>query len=131
MLPRLLFGVSVALSLLGNQAFAQDAMPGFVDLPADIGCSLQEMSYESTVGEGGKLTNTSGTVQSIPCWLKGNTPVKRKDIPLTSTRINGSLVPTKDFGDLQITPINSISSSGIYMAIRTEKLPVLREYLGK
>jgi hypothetical protein len=39
------------------------------------------------------------------------------------------MLPTKLFGNLQITPENNVNSNGIYMAIGSDKLQAFREYL--
>jgi hypothetical protein len=132
----MIIGLFLALSLLvisdflGQHTFAQQPAPGFVSIPDDINCSVQGMSYESRVGAGGQLVNTSGSATGVTCWMSKNPKVK-KPVPLTSTKITDGMLPTKEFGNLQITPVNSITSNGLYMAIGSDKVDSLREYLQK
>jgi hypothetical protein len=132
----MIIGLVLVLSLLvisgipGTQTFAQQPAPGFVPIPDDINCSVQGMSYRSSVGQGGQMVNTSGSATGVTCWMSRSPNVK-KPIPLASTTMTDGMLPTKDFGNLQITPVNSITSNGLYMAIGSDKVDSLREYLHK
>ncbi|MDR3677002.1 MAG: hypothetical protein P4N24_16045, partial [Acidobacteriota bacterium] len=128
--------VLLAAVFLGQIALAQQtspskASPVYVPLPKDIQCSVQGVSYRSEVGANGQMVNTSGSLGGVTCWVTGKTPEKKKEIPLVSTGIVRGLVTTKDFGKLKITPANNIPSSGISIAIRSDKLPALRAFLQK
>jgi catabolite regulation protein CreA len=75
------------------------------------------------------MVNTSGSVKGVTCWISGKKPGKKKDIPLASNAITDGMLPTKQFGNLQITPENNINSNGLYMAIGSDKLKSFGEYL--
>jgi hypothetical protein len=122
--------VALAVGGLGGGARAQTAASGFVELPADIDCSLRGISYESRVGANGQMVSTAGSVQGVTCWMT-NSPNNKKEIALAATTIANGMLPTKEFGDLQITPINSLTSVGVFMAIGSDKLQAFKDYLQK
>ena len=124
----------LAASLPGKQALAQKPAPGFVALPNDISCSLQNMTAFFKLGQNGQVQFAgTPTAQGVTCWLSGKNPGEQKPIALTATTIHDGMLPTKEFGDLQIAPTQdtSPSNTSLFIAIRREKLRPLREYLQK
>jgi hypothetical protein len=129
-----LFGVLLASILVGQQAYAQSttpvkATPVFVPMPKDIQCELSGMSFRSVVGANAQLTNTSGSVDGVTCWITGKTYEQKRGIPLASTEITRGMLSTKDFGKLMIAPQNSIASAGLSVSIRADMIKPLREFL--
>ena len=131
-----LFGVLLARALIGQQAYAQPttppkATPVLVPMPKDIQCELSGMSSRSVVGANAQLTETSGSVDGVTCWITGKTPEQKKEVSLASNGITRGMLTTKDFGKWKVTPQNSMSSSGLSIAIRRDKLPSFRAFLQK
>jgi hypothetical protein len=133
-----LLGVLLASIFVGQQVYAQKTTPAtataaplFVPMPKDIQCELSGMSFRSVVGANAQLTETSGSVDGVTCWITGKTPEQKKDVPLASTEITRGIISTKDFGKLRITPVNSIYSAAVSIAIRRDKLPSFRAFLQK
>ncbi len=107
------------------------AVPVFVPMPQDIQCSVQGMSFMMAAGKNGELPNIDGSVRGVTCWLPGKTPEQKKDVPLVSTKITDGMLPTKDFGDLKLTTPRNLNSPAIGIAIQSDKLQLLREFLQK
>ncbi len=140
-----LLGVVLAGILLGQQAFAQTAQkaapvkaaPMFVPLPQDIQCSLEGMSFRSTVGKNGELVNTDGSVEGVTCWLVKSVvqvapdPSQKKAIPLASTTITNGMLSTKDFGAFKLSPTNNLYSTATGIAIRNDRVQPLRNFLAQ
>ena len=103
---------------------------GFVYLPEEIRCSLKGLNYRSMVGSNGELANTNGSVSGITCHASGKSEGPEKQIDLALTEITGGMLPTKQFGNLLIQPVNSLTSSGLSIAIERRKLNALRKFLG-
>lgn len=136
---RWFYAASVLLCLsaiIGQQANAQStapvkAAPVFVPMPKDIQCELSGMSFRSAVGANAQPTETSGSVDGVACWITGKTPEQKKDVSLASNDITRGMLTTKDFGKWKVTPLNSVNSSGLSIAIRHDNLPSLRAFLQK
>jgi hypothetical protein len=111
-----------------GQSAAKEGPVTMVSIPDDIGCSVKGMQIMSMIGSNGETNNTSGSVKGVTCWIKDKKPVK-KDIPLASETITDGMLPTKRFGNLQISQENNINSNGLYMAIGSDKLKAFRDYL--
>lgn len=131
-----LFGVLLASTLISQQAYAQSttpakAAPVLVPMPKDIQCELSGMSFRSVVGANAQLTETSGSVDGVTCWITGKTPEQKKDVSLASNDITRGMLTTKDFGKWKVMPQNSINSSGLSISVRRDKLPSLRAFLQK
>jgi hypothetical protein len=107
------------------------APSAFVPLPKDIQCAVQGMSFRSTVGNNGELVNTGGSVEGLTCKMVGTAPTQEKEVPLAATEISNGMLPTKDFGNFKLTPVNDINSTVIGISIRRDKLPSFREFLQK
>jgi len=101
----------------------------FVPVPEDVQCSVQGMYQLADIGPKGEVSKTRGSVKGITCWIVGSTPKHKRDVPLASTSITDGMLPTKDFGDFQITPTNNIYSSAVGIAVRRSKLQPFREFL--
>jgi hypothetical protein len=120
-----LLGIFLAGSFLGQQAFAQKLASGFVLIPDDIHCSIQGMIFAGNEAvNGGEFSPSS--VDEVTCSMSGKSPEVKKAIPLASTTISGGMLPTKEFGNLQIAGSNPGTLS---MAISSHKLQLLRQYL--
>src|ERR1022692_2517631 len=116
-----LFGVLLASTVIGQQAYAQKTAPTstapvFVPMPKDIQCELSGMSFQPVVGANAQLSNRSGSVDGVTCWVTGKTPEQKKDVSLASNDITRGMTTTKDFGKWKVTPQNSIYSSGLSIA---------------
>jgi hypothetical protein len=107
------------------------AVPMFVPMPKDIQCELHGVSYRSVVGANGQLNNTSGSVDGVTCWVSGKSPEQKKDIPLVSSTISDGMLQTKDFGNLKLSPTNNINSTATGMAIRSDRVQALRNFLAQ
>lgn len=106
-------------------------VPRFVPMPKDIQCELHGVSYMSVVGANGQMNNTSGSVDGVTCWILGKSPEQKKDIPIVSSTITDGILKTKDFGNLKLSPTNNISSAATGMAIRSDKVQLLRTFLAQ
>lgn len=108
---------------------ATTATSAFVRMPKDIQCTIQGMSFTSTVGKSGELVNTGGSVEGLTCKIAGAAPAQEKEVPLAATEISNGMLPTKGFRKFKITPVNNINSAAVGISIRRDKLPAFRKFL--
>jgi peptidyl-prolyl cis-trans isomerase C len=120
----------------GQASGKDDALaPGYVSLPDDIRCAVQELQFSGTSKttgriEGSQLGDMNGSVAGVKCGKAGGSKVK--DIPLAATALTGGMLPTKDFGNVQIIMVMSLKNgSRIDVAIGKDKLQSFREYVQK
>jgi hypothetical protein len=101
----------------------------FVPMPEDIRCSFRGY-YDLSTFENGEF-HTDGGVEAVTCWVSGEGPEQKKDIPLASTKFTDGMLPTKDFGNFKLTSGNNVYSAALAVAILSGKVQSLREFLQK
>lgn len=132
-----LLGVLSASAFIGQQAYAQSttpakAVPVFVPMPKDIQCELGGLSAGSIdVGTNSLKVNHGYWAHDVTCWIVGQAPEQKKDVPIASGDIVNGILSTNTFGKLRINIGNGSSSGAVSIAIRRDKLQALRAFLSK
>lgn len=97
-----------------------------VPMRSNVVCQLQGLHYISSVGPGGALTNTGGSVNQLLCAYSG---APSRDIPLASDKIENGIMKTRDFGNVRVDFANSISSNAFSMYMRSADQDKLAAFL--
>jgi hypothetical protein len=120
---------------IGQQAFAQQISPAnpgseFVLLSHDdFRCNVDTtINYANRNGE---LVTTVASVKKLTCQIIGKNHGRKKQIDLVSTEVIGGMLSTKDFGQLKLEVYGSGANTGVTIAIRSDQLQSLRDFLQK
>jgi hypothetical protein len=124
-----------------------NAAPVFVPMPDDIKCKMFGVNYSTVItADGSKASTTFSLVKKVTCHKTAEsnfTKVSRnvyirhlvtqeKEIPLASTKVTDGMLPTIDFGELELTcKTENQPDLGVRIAIRRDKLQSFRDYLQK
>ena len=130
-----IFVILLTVVFIGQQAFAQQTSPAnpgseFVPLPHDeFRCNVDTtITYANKNGE---LVATVTSVKKLACQVIGKNHGRKKQIDLVSTEVIGGVLSTKDFGQLKLEMYGSGANAGVAIAIRSDQLQSLRDFLQK